>query len=171
MQLGTTHSGHPSLARASAPARPCPGLSATPVSRLCGPCVSALSLNLSTDHPTRSGRGTPVESTGLPKPEMVILRSPPVFGGRRRISRNRLTQHRANSPLCFHILTNSFSDNLFPLIFFRTARGVCPPRYSKSLGALVSSTCARRSERIHPRRAVLTAPDRFSTFPDAVYPR
>src|SRR3990172_9325704 len=31
------------------------------------------------------------------------------------------------SPLCFHILTNSFSRNFFPLIFIQIAGGVYPP--------------------------------------------
>ena len=56
MQLGTSRSAHPSLARGWAAARPHPGFSAASVSCLCGLCVSALSLTpqLSTTNCTLS---------------------------------------------------------------------------------------------------------------------
>jgi len=152
MQLGTSHSGHPSPRRGSAPALsaarvllPCPGASVTSVSCLCGLCVSALSLNS----------------------QLSTLNSEPLAANSAQSSCFHNLPHSSttsqNSPLCFHNLTNSFSRSSFSLIFIQTPRGCHPPRSTAMLVAFVSTACAKHLKRIHLRRAVLTAQRRFST--------
>jgi len=156
MRPGISHSGHRSPGRRTAPplvaARmplPFPGDSAntgagctcsplqTSAPSHCALCVSSLSLNfqLSTIHSNNSAQRSCFHS--LPHSSTTSQKS----------------------PLCFHILTNSFSCSSFILTFIQIARGCHPadeqivepqlePRIANSNPANNSSRCLQTSRRL-----------------------
>src|SRR5262245_8388718 len=87
-------------------------------------------------HPTRSGLWTPVESTGLPMPE--IVHPEPACAGRRSQGSLCISAPVCQCPLlslCFQQLPTIKFHNSFVLITMQNARGVggSSPSFSSSL--------------------------------------